>query len=506
MRRLALLAVFLLALCSPASAQSNVQWLGPVTAGNCITWFVPGIIKDSGVLCSQVVAPAGTNGQIQYNNAGVFGGLTVGSGLQSLAGSLICQTFGTAQPGCVPLSGGGTVNFLRADGTWAAPGNVTGPGSSTSGDFACWNNTSGTLLKDCPFGPVNVQSGNYTIATSDCNGTVLANGVLSTITLPSIAGFSGPCTITVKNSNPTRAQKLTGFPAGIMVNAINWCGGGNMCLPPNQTVQVQFVPGAWYATQVINRWRPNGITIFADAALGSDSNDCLASGSAACATLQQAYNIACLFTDSQSTTAVSFTGTMHNFLSGGCGVPRLIQINGTGTAVIDDNNTPGVAFECDDSCQIQLGSGGALVLESLATNSSNLTVQRGGLVDVDNVTFTTTAGAAAAMIKAIDGGNINLNSSNTFAGSGGTTIGFFANASRGGHVVTGATQTVTGTWTVTDGCVASATGVVDASGGAFSGGTVTGFRAVATTAGGVNGATNCPGNSNTTATAPGWLN
>lgn len=434
---------------------------------------------------------------------------TIAGPVSSTNGGLVtwANTLGTQVKDGNGTSIPGTYNFTGTVNLSGSPA-VAGPGASTVGDFACWNNTSGALLKDCPLGTVNVQSGNYTIATSDCNNTVLANGTLSTITLPATAGFPAPCVITVKNSNPSRAQKLSGFPAGIAVNAINWCGGGNMCLPPNQTVQVQITQasGSWFATQVINRWRPNGVTIFADASLGSDSNDCLASGSAACATLQQAYNIACLFTDSQSTTAVSFTGTMHNFLSGGCGVPRLIQINGTGTAIIDDNNTPGVAFECDDICEIQLGASGSITLSSLATNSTDLMAQRGGLVDVTNTTFITAAGASAAIVQSKDGANVNLNSGNTFAGGGGTTIGFFANASRGGHIVTGAAQTVTGTWTVTDGCVASSTGVVDASGGAFSGGTVTGNRATATTAGGVNGATSCPGNANTTATAPGWLN
>jgi len=32
------------------------------------------------------------------------------------------QTFGSTQAGKVPQSGGGTTNYLRADGTWAAPG------------------------------------------------------------------------------------------------------------------------------------------------------------------------------------------------------------------------------------------------------------------------------------------------------------------------------------------------------------------------------------------------
>jgi hypothetical protein len=38
--------------------------------------------------------------------------------------------FGAAAQGDVPLSGGGTVNFLRADGAWASPG------ASPSSDLA----------------------------------------------------------------------------------------------------------------------------------------------------------------------------------------------------------------------------------------------------------------------------------------------------------------------------------------------------------------------------------
>lgn len=44
-----------------------------------------------------------------------------GGGDLSTSRTLAVNTFGTAQPGVVPSSGGGTANFLRADGTWAAP-------------------------------------------------------------------------------------------------------------------------------------------------------------------------------------------------------------------------------------------------------------------------------------------------------------------------------------------------------------------------------------------------
>lgn len=48
-----------------------------------------------------------------------------GGGVLSGDLTLAVNTFGDAQAGVVPLSGGGTANFLRADGSWAAPGGVT---------------------------------------------------------------------------------------------------------------------------------------------------------------------------------------------------------------------------------------------------------------------------------------------------------------------------------------------------------------------------------------------
>ncbi len=60
-------------------------------------------------------AAGGTNGQIQYNNSGALGGLTDTQVTARIAG------FTSSLSGAVPASGGGTVNFLRADGTFAPP-------------------------------------------------------------------------------------------------------------------------------------------------------------------------------------------------------------------------------------------------------------------------------------------------------------------------------------------------------------------------------------------------
>src|SRR6266404_7806763 len=72
--------------------------------------------------------PGGSNLQVQYNNAGSFGGLSD----QQLTARI--QQFTSFLAGDVPLSGGGINNFLRADGTWAPPGG----GSAVVGTILPW--------------------------------------------------------------------------------------------------------------------------------------------------------------------------------------------------------------------------------------------------------------------------------------------------------------------------------------------------------------------------------
>jgi hypothetical protein len=66
------------------------------------------------------------------------------------------STFTSSAKGVVPASGGGTTNFLRADGTWAAPsggggsGDVVGPGSATDNAIARFDATTGKLIQNSP--------------------------------------------------------------------------------------------------------------------------------------------------------------------------------------------------------------------------------------------------------------------------------------------------------------------------------------------------------------------
>ncbi len=60
------------------------------------------------------------------NSSGNSGGVVVGGTVTS-SGTITLNEFTSTTPGVVPASGGGTVNFLRADGTWAIP-----PGASAA--------------------------------------------------------------------------------------------------------------------------------------------------------------------------------------------------------------------------------------------------------------------------------------------------------------------------------------------------------------------------------------
>jgi hypothetical protein len=114
---------------------------------------------------------------------------------------------------------------------------------------------------------LNTQVVPYTIAPSDCGGTVQAgtgSTGLFTVTLPSISGFDPKCTVRVVNGDAVNAKSLAGFPAP-----------SHSKLYPGQAETVAIVNGVWVMTQAPGRFKVPGGTfnLYANQTSGNDAND-----------------------------------------------------------------------------------------------------------------------------------------------------------------------------------------------------------------------------------------
>jgi hypothetical protein len=135
------------------------------------------------------------------------------------AQTALLNAFTSALKGLVPASGGGTTNYLRADGTWAAP-----PGGGATGT-TFYNGTGGTLARGTPIalGAFDAGSGNPGMAAADADGAGLMPciGILGAAVN---AGASGIPVITggeitgLDTSAWTLGDKLYVSTAGALTN------------------------------------------------------------------------------------------------------------------------------------------------------------------------------------------------------------------------------------------------------------------------------------------------
>lgn len=106
---------------------------GPCSAGQALVWAGAGVDPTCTSVSGSGSTPGGSNGDIQYNNAGTFGGIAVGTGLTNSGTALNCTNGTAAVKGCLQTDGAtiavasgvvscrtGTaavVGCVRADGT-----------------------------------------------------------------------------------------------------------------------------------------------------------------------------------------------------------------------------------------------------------------------------------------------------------------------------------------------------------------------------------------------------
>ncbi len=230
----------LLLFASPALGQSPVLQSGTVTPGHAVQWTTDGVIQDAGTAAQGTLTSLGITAQgpsfcqnsdlvtnpfvqmclgVNTSSAAVISLASLGgaadqtlcfdiNGSQTClplgfpgtfaisgtppivvdptTGNITCSLFTGSVKGCVPGSGGGTANFMRADGTWAVPSGsgigtvmsatiAAGTGISVSG--TCTITTTGTCTV-ANTGVTLVASG-----TGLTGGTITTTGTLSLATI-----------------------------------------------------------------------------------------------------------------------------------------------------------------------------------------------------------------------------------------------------------------------------------------------------------------------------------
>lgn len=206
----------------------------PLTGTELLEAVQTGIsVRVTAASLAALTAPGGTNGQVQANNAGAFGGLT------NTQLTALVNDFTSLLPGSVPASGGGTSNFLRADGTWTAPTVPTGANPTANVGLATVNGAAATFMRSDGAPPLsqsitptwsgahnftggitinginagylglpqNAQSVNYQLALTDAGKHIYNSSGANTYTIP--------------------ANATVAFAIGDAVTFVNAVGAGN---------------------------------------------------------------------------------------------------------------------------------------------------------------------------------------------------------------------------------------------------------------------------------------
>jgi hypothetical protein len=142
-----------------STVTTNANLTGPVTSVGNATSVTNNAITNA--MLAQMATLT-----IKGNNTG---GTANALDLTVAQVNAILPVFTSALNGLVPLSGGGTTNFLRADGTWTTPG---GGGTVTSVSVVTANGVSGTVATATSTPAITITLGAITPSSVNASGTL----------------------------------------------------------------------------------------------------------------------------------------------------------------------------------------------------------------------------------------------------------------------------------------------------------------------------------------------
>lgn len=189
-----------------ATVNANVGSFGSASSVGTFTVNAKGLTTAASSTSIQIAESQVTNLTTdlaaKVSSVGAVGSSPNANAASIAAGVLTLQPFSASFPGVVLASGGGSTNFLRADGTWATPpGTVSGTVTSVSvvsanglaGTVATATTTPAITLSTTVNSPILAGNGTAIIAAT-------TTGTGSTAVLSASPSLTGTLTVTAPNA------------------------------------------------------------------------------------------------------------------------------------------------------------------------------------------------------------------------------------------------------------------------------------------------------------------
>jgi len=211
-----------------AAASTNASNL---TSGTVLAARMPALTGDVtttvGTVATTIAGGAVTNAKLaNVATATLKGRVTGGTGspedLTGTQATTLLDTFSSALKGLAPASGGGTTNFLRADGAWAAPpgggGTTTNALTMNNGGAGAASGSTfdGSVARTISYNTIGatrsgaITSGDLTIASARLAGrTTAATGAVEEISVGSNLSLSAG-TLNLATSPAITTPTITG--------------------------------------------------------------------------------------------------------------------------------------------------------------------------------------------------------------------------------------------------------------------------------------------------------